>query len=84
MAPPSEQCPAHDTARQPVRPSFIAQVQMTDPQKNSTTSAHDKKSVSEQQDEDYDKMQRENTKYTIPRRTPEPVSYTHLTLPTKA
>ena len=44
---------------------------MTDPQKNSTTSAHDKKSVSEQQDEDYDKMQRENTKYTIPRHTPE-------------
>ena len=44
---------------------------MTDPQKNSTTSAHDKKSVSEQQDEDYDKMQRENTKYTIPRHAPE-------------
>ena len=44
---------------------------MTDRKKNSAKGAHDAKSVSEQQDEDYDKMQRENTKFTISRRTPD-------------
>ena len=44
---------------------------MTDPQKNSTTSAHDKKSVSEQQDDDFEQMQKEMASHTIPRRTPE-------------
>ena len=46
-------------------------MQMTDRKKNSAKGAHDAKSVSEQQDEDYDKMQRENKKYTISRRTPD-------------
>ena len=41
---------------------------MTDRTGDSTKSAHEAKSVSEQQDEDYDKMQTENTKST---RTPD-------------
>ena len=54
-----------------MRPSFITQVQMTDPQENSTTDAHDEKSRSEQQDEEFKKMQKEMANYTIPRRTPD-------------
>ena len=52
-----------------MRPSFITQVQMTDPQENSTTDAHNEKSRSEQQDEEFEKMQKEMANSTIPRRT---------------
>ena len=44
---------------------------MTDRKKNSTTGAHDEKSRSEQQDDEYRKMQKEKANYTIPRRTPD-------------
>ena len=54
-----------------MRPSLTTQVRITDSTMDSAKSANDTKSVSEQQDEDFDKMQSENIKYTIPRRTPD-------------
>ena len=54
-----------------MRPSFTTQVRMTDREMNSAKSANDGKSVSEQQDEDYAKLQSENIRYTISRRTPD-------------
>ena len=51
-----------------MRPSFTTQVHMTDRTENSAKSAHEAKSVSEQQDEDYEKMQRENTNTRTPDR----------------
>ena len=44
---------------------------MTDRTTNSPKSANDAKSVSEQQNDDYEQMQRENKKYTISKRTPD-------------
>ena len=45
-----------------MRPSFTTQVRMTDRTTNSPKSANDEKSVSEQQDDDLEQMQRENKK----------------------
>ena len=43
---------------------------MTDHKKNSAKGAHDERSMSEKQDDEYEKMQKE-INYTIPRRTPD-------------
>ena len=57
-----------------MRPSYTTQVHMTDRTVDSTMSAHDEKSVSQQQDEAFEQMEKDLASCNKPNHTPHAVN----------